>query len=140
MEASFLERILITTPYFCTAVEFVALAGITILVIELVERWAIPRTLRGDFSLHVVVRNARYWRNAIVLYLLANSIASLAGGMGNIVLSYIGGFILLFAFFRTIDREIPLGELARGAVRTSEITLYTVLVLALTHTLLFPSL
>lgn len=140
VNSSPIEWVLITTPYFWSAMKFLALAGVIILSVKPIERWSESRTRAGDFSLSPFVRNARYWRNALVLYLLANAVASLSGGMGNIVLSYIGGYVLLFTFFRTIDRELSLGDFARGAVRTAEATLYIAFTLALANDVLFPSL
>jgi hypothetical protein len=134
-----MDRLAITTPYFWETLKYLTVALVVILIVETTERYGARRSIQGDFSLSGILRNIRSWRNAIAIYFLANSIAAISGGMGSIVLSYASGIVLIFTFFRTIDRECVLGEFARGGVRTAEATLYAAFVLALARDALFPN-
>jgi hypothetical protein len=135
-----MDYLIDSTPYFWDVVKQLIVAFFVLCTAEAVERIGKYRSREGDTTLHVLVRNVRLWRNSVLLYIVGNSIASISGGMGGTILSYAGGFILIFTFFRTIDRELSLGEIPQGAVRTAEATLYLAFCISLARDLLYPSL
>lgn len=135
-----MDHLIASTPYFWDVVKQLIVAFFVLCTALAVERIGKHLAQKGDITLHVLVRNACLWRNGILLYIIANAIASISGGNGNIVLSYAGGLVLVFTFFRTIDRELSLGEIPQGAVRTAEVTLYLVFCLSLAKDVLYPSL
>lgn len=135
-----MDHLAVTTPYFWEALKYLTIALVVVLIAEAMERFGLHRSTQGDLSLSGILRNIHLWRNAIAIYLLANCIAVVSGGMGSIVLSYTGGLVLIFTFFRTIDRELALGEIPSGAVRTAEVTLYLAFCLSLARDVFYPSL
>jgi hypothetical protein len=134
-----MEYLDLTTPYFWQAVRYLVIIAVVVLVAEAGEWYARKVTSRGDESVGAVLRNCRRWRNAFSLSLFALCVSAVAGGLPSTVLPYIAGVIIVFEFFRTIDRECSPETITRGAIRTAEVSLYICFTLSLVDSMLFQS-